>query len=131
MARISGIELNDNWRVIYALTKVKGIGWSRSKEILQALKMSETTRVSQLSNEDLSNITQKLEDYVLEGDLVREVRENIQRLRNINSYKGMRHAHNLPVRGQRTKSNARTKRGTRKTIGAFKKDDLAAAAKSS
>ena len=131
MARISGIEVNDNWRVAYALTKVKGIGWARSGEVLQALKMDTATRVSQLSNEDLSAISQQLEAYVVEGDLVREVRENVQRLKNINSYRGGRHARNLPARGQRTKSNARTKRGARKTIGAFKKDDLATASKTS
>jgi small subunit ribosomal protein S13 len=124
MARIAGIELNDKDRVIYALTRIKGVGWSRSEEILRSLKMETSTRVSDLSSDDLSAITQKLENYVTEGDLVREVREHVQRLKNINSYRGLRHSRNLPARGQRTRSNARTKRGARKTIGAFKKDEL-------
>lgn len=124
MARIAGIELNDKDRVIYALTRIKGVGWHISEEILQSLKMDTTKRVSELSSDDLAAITQKLENYVTEGDLVREVRENVQRMKNINSYRGLRHARNLPARGQRTRSNARTKRGARKTIGAFKKDEL-------
>ncbi len=124
MARIAGLELKDKDRVIYALTKVKGIGWSRSADILQTMKMDVSKRVVDLTSDDIAAITQKLEEYNVEGDLVREVRENVQRLKNINSYRGSRHSHNLPARGQRTRSNARTKRGARKTIGAFKKDEL-------
>lgn len=124
MARIAGIELNDKDRLIYALTRLKGIGWARSEEILQSLKMKTSTRVGDLTSDDLSAITQKLDEYVTEGDLVREVREHVQRMKNINSYRGLRHSRNLPARGQRTRSNARTKRGARKTIGAFKKDEL-------
>lgn len=124
MARIAGLELNDKDRVAYALTKIKGIGWVRSAEILKTVKMDKAKRVMDLTADEIASITQKLEDYNIEGDLVREVRENIQRLKNINSYKGLRHSRSLPVRGQRTRSNARTKRGARKTIGAFKKDEL-------
>jgi len=124
MARLLGLELKDKDRVMYALTKIKGIGWVRSTEILQALKMDTSKRVSELNNDDLASLTQQLENYVTEGDLIREIRENVQRLKSINSYRGYRHAHNLPARGQRTRSNARTKRGARKTIGAFKKDEL-------
>jgi small subunit ribosomal protein S13 len=124
MARISGIELQDSWRIEYALTKVKGIGWSMSKKILSAVKIDPTVRVSKLSSEDIATITAKLEEYPTEGDLVRQVRTNVSRLQTIGAYRGIRHSRGLPVRGQRTKSNARAKRGKRKTVGAFKKEAL-------
>ncbi len=125
MARIAGIDLQDSWRVGFALTKIKGIGWSRSDEIVSSLKLDPSLRVKDLSNEDLTRIAGKLEEYVVEGDLLRKVREDIQRLKSIGSYRGIRHTRGLPVRGQRTKSNARTKRGKRRTVGAFKKEALA------
>jgi len=124
MARIAGIELNDNWKVDYALTRIKGIGWARSEEILESLKLARKNQVKDLSKKDLSNIANKLEDYTIEGELIRNLRENIQRLKVIKSYRGLRHEHGLPARGQRTKSNARTKRGSRKTVGAYRKDML-------
>lgn len=126
MARISGIELQDNWAIDYALTKIKGIGWSRSSEVLESISMEPKTRVKDLSTEDLNKITSELEKFTTEGDLMREVRENIARLREIGSYRGMRHYRGLPARGQRTKSNARTKRGKRRTVGSFRKDMLTA-----
>lgn len=124
MARIAGVELQDNWKVDYALTKIKGIGWSLSVNILDSLGISKSKRVSDLVSKDVSNITSKLEKYAVEGELLRQVRTNVTRLRNISSYRGIRHARGLPSRGQRTRSNARTKRGKRKTVGAFKKDAL-------
>jgi len=124
MARISGIELQDSWRIEYALTKVKGIGWSMSKKILSAAKIDPTVRVSKLSSEDIATIASKLEEYPTEGDLIRQVRTNVSRLQTIGAYRGIRHSRGLPVRGQRTKSNARAKRGKRKTVGAFKKEAL-------
>lgn len=124
MARIAGIDLQDNWKVDFALTKIKGLGWSLSKKILEATKVDQTKRVSELSADDISKITTKLEEFTIEGDLVREVRGNIQRLQAIGSYRGSRHSKNLPSRGQRTKTNGRTKRGKRKTVGAFKKEVL-------
>jgi small subunit ribosomal protein S13 len=125
MARISGIELNDNLRIDYALTRIKGIGWTLSKNILNALGYDLSTRLKDLTPEDLNKITNKVEENPTEGDLVRRVRSNISRLQAIGSYRGLRHTRGLPSRGQRTKTNARTKRGKRKTVGAFKKEVLA------
>lgn len=125
MARISGIELNDNLRVDYALTRIKGIGWTLSKKILSALGYDLSTRLKDLTPEDLNKITNKVEENPTEGDLLRRVRSNISRLQAVGSYRGLRHTKGLPARGQRTKTNARTKRGKRKTVGAFKKEVLA------
>ncbi|KKQ92035.1 MAG: 30S ribosomal protein S13, small subunit ribosomal protein S13 [Microgenomates group bacterium GW2011_GWC1_39_7b] len=124
MARIAGIELQDNWKVDYALTKVKGLGWSLSKRIMKDAGIDSKKRISDLSADEVVKISTELEKYSIEGDLFRMVRGNIQRLQVIGSYRGMRHTKGLPVRGQRTKTNARTKRGKRKTVGAFKKEML-------
>src|SRR3989344_9332854 len=125
MARISGIELNDKWRIDFALTRIKGIGWALSTKILELLKFDLSRRVKDLSAEEINKITGKIEENPTEGDLVRRVKTNINRLQTIGSYRGIRHTKGLPVRGQRTKTNARTKRGKRKTVGAFKKEALA------
>ena len=124
MARIAGIELQDNWKVNYALTNIKGIGWSLSEEILKTSGVGNTKRVKELSPQDLSKIASEIEKIVIEGEVVRRVRGNIQRLQQIGSYRGIRHQRGLPSRGQRTKTNARTKRGKRRTVGAFKKEVL-------
>ena len=124
MTRIAGIDLQDNWKVDYALTKLRGLGWTLSNKVLKDAGVDTKKRVSELTGDDISKIGTELEKYKIEGDLVREVRENIQRLQVIGSYRGIRHTRSLPVRGQRTRTNARTKRGKRKTIGAFKKEVL-------
>jgi small subunit ribosomal protein S13 len=124
MARLAGIELQDSWKLGYALTKIKGIGWSLSKDMLKTLGMSPVKKVSELTTDEVSQIASKLEKYQIEGDLIRDVRANIQRLRTIGTYRGLRHSRNLPSRGQKTRRNARTKRGKRKTVGAFKKEAL-------
>lgn len=124
MARIAGVELQDNWKLPYALTKIKGIGWTKANKILVDLKYNGSRKISDLKPEEVSHIAAKVEDYVIEGELIRQVRNNIQRLKTIGSYRGIRHSRNLPVRGQRTRRNARTKRGKRKTVGAFKKEAL-------
>ena len=124
MARIAGVELNDNWKVDFALTRIRGIGWSLSKELMGQLSLDPKKRVSELTSDEIAKISTSLEKYPTEGELVRVVRGNIQRLTEIGSYRGIRHAKNLPVRGQRTRTNARTKRGKRKTVGAFKKEVL-------
>jgi small subunit ribosomal protein S13 len=124
MARIAGIELEDKDRVVYALTSIKGIGRSLSKKLLDELGIDDATRVKDLSADDVSKIASKIEDKPIEGELTRQVRSNISRLKNTGSYRGVRHQKNLPVRGQRTKTNARTKRGKRKTVGAFRKEAL-------
>lgn len=124
MARIAGIELQDNWKVNYALTKVKGIGWSLSEDVLKSLNVSNKKRVSDLSTEEISKLSSKITELATEGELTRTIRTNISRLRTIGSHRGDRHARGLPARGQRTRTNARTKRGKRKTVGAFKKEAL-------
>lgn len=124
MARIAGIELQDNWRLEYALTKIKGIGWSLSKEILDSLKIDPSKKVSGLTSAEVTKLISKFEEYSTEGELLGQVHRNVSRLKNIGSYRGVRHMRGLPVRGQRTKTNARTKRGKRKTVGAFKKETL-------
>lgn len=125
MARISGIEIDDKLKLNYALTKIKGIGWALSKKILKELNFDESLRLKDISAEDLNKINSKMDEFPTEGDLARKVRADITRVQAIGSYRGARHSKGLPVRGQRTKTNARTKRGKRKTIGAFKKEELA------
>lgn len=125
MARIAGVDLQDNWKIDFALTKIKGLGWSLSKKVMADAKVDSKKRISDLTADEVAKIGLELEKYTIEGDLVREVRGNIQRLQVIGSYRGSRHTHGLPARGQRTRTNARTKRGKRKTVGAFKKEMLA------
>lgn len=125
MARLSGIELKDNWRIDYALTQLKGIGWFLAEEVLKKASVEANKRVANITTEELAAIATALEGYVIEGDLSRVVRSNVSRLQAIGSYRGMRHSRGLPARGQRTKSNARAKRGKRKTVGAFRKEALA------
>lgn len=123
MPRLMGILLPDNKRVDYALTLIFGIGWSRSKEILENTKISAATRVKDLTESELKTLSQTIDKtYQVEGDLRLENNDNIKRLREIGSYRGMRHAMGLPSRGQRTRSNARTKRGKRRTVGALSKE---------
>ncbi|OGM15949.1 30S ribosomal protein S13 [Candidatus Woesebacteria bacterium RBG_19FT_COMBO_42_9] len=124
MARIAGVELQDNLKVDYALTRIRGIGWPLSQKILAKAGISGEKRVSTLSSDELSKIANQLENYPTEGELARRVKGNILRLTTVGAYRGVRHQKNLPVRGQRTRSNARTKRGKRKTVGAFKKEML-------
>lgn len=125
MARIAGIDLNDTWKVDYALTRIKGIGWALSKKILTEVGVDKARRVGKLTPQEISEITGRLDSFPTGGELERIVRQNIARLTTIGSYRGIRHTKSLPVRGQRTRSNARTKRGKRKTVGAFKKEALA------
>ena len=124
MARIAGIELNDNWKVDFALTRIKGLGWPLSIKLLDALGITRDRRVKDLTSDEISKITSKLDEMPIEGELARQIKANIQRLQAVGSYRGIRHSRGLPVRGQRTRTNARTKRGKRKTVGAFKKEVL-------
>lgn len=125
MARIAGVELNDNWKLGFALTRIKGIGWPTARQILSKLNLKENVVLRDLKPEELKNVVNEVEALPVEGDLVRKVRADIARLKQIGSYRGIRHSRSLPVRGQRTRRNARTKRGKRKTVGAFKKEMLA------
>ncbi len=124
IARISGINLPENKRIVIALTYIKGIGNSVSKKILKEINISEDKRTKELSEEDLNKIRNCIEkfDLKLEGDLQRLVFGNIKRLKEIGSYRGSRHSKKLPVRGQRTKTNSRSVRGNvRRTTTSGKK----------
>ena len=123
MVRISGVDLPGEKRIDVALTRLYGIGFSLARKILELVKIDGGKVIKDLKEEEVSRI-QKIIDqsYKVEGDLHQEVSENIKRLQAIGSYRGLRHSKNLPVRGQRTRSNARTKRGKRVTIGALKKE---------
>lgn len=124
--RLLGLNLPDNKKIDYALTLFYGIGWRRAEEILRETGIGTEKRVSQLSEDEVKKIISEIEKkYQVEGDLKEELSGNIKRLREIGSYRGLRHAKGLPVRGQRTRSNARTKRGKRKTVGALKKETWA------
>lgn len=124
MPRLAGIDLPDSKRIDYSLTLIYGIGWNLSGKILEVAKVTPETRVKDLTEDQTTRLAKALENYTIEGDLRKTVRQDIQRLRDINSYKGTRHSRGLPVHGQRTKTNARTKKGKRKTVGAFKKEVL-------
>ncbi len=124
MARIAGVDLQDKWRVDFALTRIKGVGWSLSEEILDSTKVEKSKRVADLSPDEVAKLASEIEKYPIEGELMRQVRASVKRLQQTGSYRGQRHAKGLPARGQRTKTNARTKRGKRKTVGAFKKEAL-------
>lgn len=117
MARISGVDLPHNKRTDIALTYLYGIGRSNVKKLLDSTKIDGTKRIKDLNEEEINRLQKGIDKgYKVEGDLRIEVSGNIKRLREIGSYRGMRHARNLPVHGQRTRSNARTRKGRRKTI---------------
>lgn len=123
MVRLLGVQLPDDKRIEYALTFLYGIGRSSSAKILNQVKVSKNKRVRDLSEEEVKKIVEAIDkNYRIEGDLREEITGNIKRLKEIGSYRGTRHLRNLPVRGQRTRSNARTKRGKRKTVGALRKE---------
>lgn len=117
MARIAGVVIPTNRRVEIALTYVYGVGLTTSQKILQACDIDGSTRVKDMSESDLNRIREEINNYVVEGDLQRVVNSNIKRLKDIGSYRGDRHKKKLPARGQRTKTNARTKRGKRIAVG--------------
>jgi small subunit ribosomal protein S13 len=120
--RILGINLPDEKRVDIGLTYLYGIGRSNVIEVLKKAEIEPSKRIKALSEDEQKRIQKVLETYKIEGDLRVEVMGNVKRLKEIASYRGTRHSKNLPARGQRTKSNARTKRGKRVTIGAIKKE---------
>jgi len=118
MARIAGINLPNEKRIEIALTYLYGIGLSLSQKILKDLSIDPNARIKDVKEDDLEKIRQYInKSYRVEGDLRSEVSQNIKRLKEINSYRGTRHGKNLPVHGQRTKTNARTKRGKKITVG--------------
>lgn len=122
MARISGVDLPRNKRVEISLTYIFGIGLTTSHKILEQTGVSPDTRVKDLSEDEVIRLREIIDrDYVVEGDLRREVGLNIKRLQEIGCYRGMRHRRNLPAHGQRTRTNARTRRGTRRTVAGKKR----------
>jgi small subunit ribosomal protein S13 len=117
MARIAGVDIPRDKRIEISLRYIFGIGPTRASKILQQTRVNPDTRVRDLSDDEVNRIREVIDrEYTVEGDLRREVRQNIQRLIEINCYRGIRHRRNLPVHGQRTKTNARTKRGARRTV---------------
>ncbi|MBN2260250.1 MAG: 30S ribosomal protein S13 [Clostridiales bacterium] len=122
MARIAGVDLPRDKRVEIGLTYIFGIGLPTSQNILEKASISPDTRVKDLTEEEVSNLRQIIEnDHTVEGDLRREVAMNIKRLKEIGCYRGIRHRKGLPVRGQKTKTNARTRKGPKRTVGRKKK----------
>jgi len=117
MPRIAGVDLPRDKRVEIGLTSIHGIGRSRSNKILSEMEVDPDTRVKDLNEAEVSELRQFIDrNYEVEGDLRRRVRQNIQRLQEIGCYRGIRHRKGLPVRGQRTRTNARTRKGPRKTV---------------
>jgi len=116
MARIAGINIPTDKHIVIGLQSIFGIGQTRSKLICETLKLDPSTKVSKLTEDELESIRTAVSKYEVEGDLRREVSMNIKRLRDLGCYRGMRHRKSLPLRGQRTKTNARTRKGPRRLI---------------
>lgn len=125
MPRISGIDIPEGKKIGFSLRYIYGIGPSNSLEVLSKAGINPDKRVFDLTAEEVLKIQKLVDTIKVEGDLRKEVSQNIVRLKEIGSYRGMRHSHGLPASGQRTRTNARTKRGKRVTIGALKKEVLA------
>jgi small subunit ribosomal protein S13 len=122
MARIAGVDIPREKRVIISLTYIHGIGPSSASRVLGAANVSPDTRVRDLTDDEVNRLREIVDrQYKVEGDLRREVSLNVKRLMEIGSYRGLRHRRNLPVRGQRTKTNARQRRGSKKTVGIRRK----------
>ena len=122
MARIAGVDLPNEKRIEAGLTYIYGIGWTTSRKILEKTGINPDTRVKDLTEEEAGKIRKVIEnDYLVEGDLRRDVNMNIKRLMEIGCYRGIRHRRGVPVRGQKTKTNARTRKGPKKTVGRKKK----------
>lgn len=122
MARIAGVDLPENKRVDIGLTYIFGIGRSNVVSVIKDAGVDGAKKVEELTEEEVNKLQKCIEKLKVEGDLRQEIEQNIKRLEEIGSYRGIRHRKGLPVRGQRTKSNARTKRGKRKTVGTVRKE---------
>ncbi|MBT2162377.1 30S ribosomal protein S13 [Zobellia barbeyronii] len=121
MARIAGIDIPKQKRGIIALTYIFGVGRSRAKEILEKAQVSEDTKVSEWNDDEIGRIRDAVSSFTIEGELRSETQLNIKRLMDIGCYRGIRHRSGLPLRGQRTKNNSRTRKGKRKTVANKKK----------
>lgn len=124
MARIAGVELPEEKRVDIGLTVIFGVGRKLSREILSQAKINPAKRIKELSSDEVTKLQKAVDQFPTEGTLRQRITDDIKRLKSIGAYRGIRHSQNLPVRGQRTRSNARTKRGKRRTMGAMRKKDL-------
>lgn len=123
--RIAGVNIPDDKRIDIALSYIYGIGRNNAVEVLKNANIDASKRTKALTEEEIKRVTQVLDKYKIEGDLRTDIATNIRRLKETGAYRGIRHSRGLPVRGQRTRSNARTKRGKRVTIGAIKKEIMA------
>jgi small subunit ribosomal protein S13 len=122
--RIAGVDIPADKRTEIALTYIFGIGRHNVKKILKEAAVDPDKRAKNLTNEELAQLQRALDQFNTEGELRQQIRENTERLKKIGTYRGLRHSLGLPARGQRTRSNARTKRGKRRTVGALKKRDM-------
>ena len=122
MPRLAGVDIPENKKLNIALTYIYGIGRNNVKGLLKQASVDGDKRAKDLNNQEISRLQRAIDKINTEGNLKKQIRENIQRLKRIGSYRGLRHKANLPVKGQRTRTNARTKRGRRMTIGAVSKD---------
>jgi small subunit ribosomal protein S13 len=130
MPRVIGVDIPGKKRVEYSLRYIYGIGPAKAREIVARCRIDPAKKADELTDEEITKIAQILQaQYKVEGDLRREVSGNIRRLMAVNAYRGLRHRRGLPVRGQRTKTNARTRKGPRKTVGAVRGKEARAAAK--
>jgi len=122
MARIAGVDLPKQKPIKVALTSIYGIGRAKAASILESIKLDPNTRVDKLTPPQIQQLTQVLNTFPVEGDLRKKIHDNIQRLTRISSYRGLRHRQGLPTRGQNTRTNARSRRGKRRTVGAMTKE---------
>lgn len=125
MPRIAGQDLPDHKKVPYALRYIFGVGPKIANDVVKQTKINPDKRANELTSEEINRIQAALDQIMVEGDLRRDINDNISRLKRIHAYRGLRHMAGLPARGQRTRSNARTKRGAKKTIGALTKEAAA------
>lgn len=125
MTRIAGIEIPENKKAEVSLTYIYGIGRSNVGRLLEIAKIDGDKRIKDLDETEIGRIQKALDQFKIEGDLQQEINRNIRRLEEIGAYRGLRHRKGLPVRGQRTRSNSRTKKGKRKTVGTVRKDVVA------
>lgn len=122
MARIAGVDLPENKKLDIGLTYIFGIGRSNVVSVIKDAGVDGAKRIKDLTEEEINKLQKAIDEFKVEGDLKQDIEQNIKRLEEIGSYRGLRHKKGLPVRGQRTKSNARTKRGKRKTVGTIRKE---------
>lgn len=125
MARIAGVDLPDNKRIDVGLTRVYGIGRSNVVKVMSEAGVEAAKKVQDLTEEEMNRLQKAVEQFKVEGDLRQEVEQNIRRLEEVGSFRGLRHRRGLPARGQRTRSNARTRKGKRKTVGTVRKEAAA------